>query len=86
MGSFTVVDVFHDLGLQPVPAQTWSAGNVARDAYLKATGQLPEKELRTKTGGGGSHCFAVYPEHWRPRVIAIVRLVATEGARQGRLF
>ena len=82
----TVIDVFHDLDLEPIPEDTWAAGNAARDLYLDTTGHLPPKELRNKTNGPGSHCFAVYPESWREELEEIVRLVAKRRANQLRLF
>lgn len=82
----TVIDVFHDLDLEPIPEDTWAAGNAARDLYEATTGQLPPKALRPKTNGPGSHCFAVYPESWREELEEIVRLVAKRRANQLRLF
>lgn len=82
----TVVDVFHDLGLEPIPEDTWSAGAAARNLYEEIVGQPPPLELRRKTNGGGSHCFAVYPSSWRPRLEGIVKSVAQVRAKQLTLF
>lgn len=82
----TVIDVFHDLDLEPIPEDTWAAGNAVRDLYEATTGHLPLKALRPKTNGPGSHCFAVYPESWREEIEEIVKLVARRRASQLRLF
>ncbi|HEX8835447.1 MAG TPA: hypothetical protein VF748_00795 [Candidatus Acidoferrum sp.] len=82
----TVIDVFRDLQLEPIPEQTWAAGNRVRDRYLELYGVLPTKELRTKTYDGGTHCFAVYPLSFRPVIERIVNDIATEAARQMDLF
>lgn len=60
----TVLDVIRDLGLEPEKGLSWTVGNVVREKYKQKTGRLPKKELRPKTNGGGSHCFAVYPDSW----------------------
>ena len=50
----------------------WAIGNLVRDAYWKQYGTLPEKGLRDKTSGKGSHCFALYPDEFLPAVDAIL--------------
>jgi hypothetical protein len=82
----TVIDVFRDLDLEPIPEDTWAAGNAARDLYEATTGHLPPKALRPKTNESGSHCFAVYPASWREELEEIVKLVARRRASQLRLF
>lgn len=82
----TVIDVFRDLDLEPIPEDTWAAGNAVRDLYEATTGHLPPKALRPKTNETGSHCFAVYPESWREKIEEIVKLVARRRANQLRLF
>ena len=83
---FTVVDVFRDLGFSPIPEDTWEAGILARNLYEKSVGEPPALELRAKTNGGGSHCFAVYPPIWRPRIEDIVKKIASTKANQLTLF
>jgi hypothetical protein len=51
----------------------WSAGNDARQLYWQRFSKEPPKELRTKTGGGGSHCFAIYPDAWFDDLERIIR-------------
>lgn len=82
----TVVDVIRDMGIEPEPNLTWAVGAAVRDLYEDKNGRLPEKRLRTKTDGHGSHCFAVYPESMRPEIEKIVGLFETNNKRQGTLF
>lgn len=45
-------------------AAMWRVGNAVRDRWCadpRSNGRLPEKQLRQKGSGSGSHCFAVYP-------------------------
>lgn len=82
----TVPEVFRALGFEPVPEATWAVGAAVREAWRAETGALPPKALRPKTGGGGSHCFAVYPPDWQPRIAEFVRAHASAAAAQGKLF
>ena len=82
----TVVDVFRELGFEPLPEDTWAVGSAMQKRYAEIVGKQPDKELRTKTGGGGSHCFAIYPSSWRPEIERLVKLFASQRARQGELF
>jgi len=87
---FTVTDVIRSLGLEVENDLSWQAGNRVRRAWLKRTGDLPEKRLRKKTAGSGSHCFAVYPHHFHVEALRIVSAVADQlysaRARQLGLF
>lgn len=82
----TVVDVMRDLGLEVTPSLSWSIGAAVRALYEERYGALPDKALRAKTNGAGSHCFAVYPEHMRADIVAIVRRHKVESDRQLRMF
>lgn len=84
--SITVMDVFRELQIEPEPSVSWSVGAAVRRLYESETGSLPPKELRPKTSGGGSHCFAAYPDSWRPRIVAAIQSHQTQTARQGDLF
>ena len=84
--TFTVIDVFRHLDLEPDPEDTWAAGARLRDMYEDAAGKLPDKALRPKTSGTGSHCFAVYPPKWWDKAVEIVMLIADQKARQPRLL
>jgi hypothetical protein len=80
----TVISVFRELGIEPVPAVTWSVGARVRDLYEQRFGREPPKDLRPKTAGGGSHCFAIYPASWRNEIAEIIRQHKTEQDRQTR--
>lgn len=82
----TVTDVSRGMNLVMEKEVAWAVGAAVRDLYELKYGALPEKELRTKTSGGGTHCFAVYPERMRPEIARIIRRHKTESDRQGRLF
>jgi hypothetical protein len=78
----TVVDVIRSLGIEPEPRLTWSVGNAVRALYESRNGSLPEKDLRGKTSGKGSHCFAIYPKHMKTDIEKIVRSHQVQAARQ----
>lgn len=82
----TIVDVCRDIGVEVEPRLTWAVGNRVRELWEQRHGGLPEKELRRKTAGKGSHCLAVYPEHWRNDIETIIRLHETMERSQGDLF
>lgn len=82
----TVVDVFKAMGLSPTVQMTWAVGAAVRDRYQERFGHLPEKVLRTKTSGSGSHCFAVYPPSWRPVIVECISRVNAARAAQPDLF
>jgi hypothetical protein len=86
MGEITVVDVIRDMGVEVTNELTWSVGARMREMWRDEHGDLPEKGLRPKTAGPGSHCFAVYPEHWRQRIVAVVRQHVVFAERQISLF
>lgn len=86
VGGITIIDVMHAMGIEPTNDLTWSVGNQVRDLYESRYSALPEKDLRTKTNGTGSHCFAVYPETMRADIVKIIKAQHTERQRQGELF
>jgi hypothetical protein len=86
VSELTVIDVMRDLGLEPTPEVTWPVGAIVRDLYEQRYGCLPEKKLRPKTSGEGTHCFAVYPTSMRPEIEKVIRAHQTEAARQMVLF
>ena len=76
-----------DMGVEITSKLSWEIGNVVRDLWItKHDGVPPDKELRTKTSGHGSHFLAVYPESWRYQIEDVVRFYCTEKARQGKLL
>jgi hypothetical protein len=82
----TVIDVFREIGYEPIKQDTWSVGGLVRNKYFEVVGKLPEKKLRVKTCGVGVHCFAVYPDTWRPIIAEIIREHASQKAEQLDLF
>ena len=82
----TVMDVLRSMKIEITPALSWSVGAKVRERYRALTTRDPEKELRKKTDGAGSHCFAVYPETMRPEIERIIRDHATTAAAQASLF
>jgi hypothetical protein len=82
----TVVDVCRRMGVEPETDLMWSVGNAVRRRYEARYGRLPPKQLRQKTGGGGSHCFAIYPHEWEPVIAEVIRAHGGQKQRQGDLF
>jgi hypothetical protein len=85
-GMITVVQVMLDIGIEPTNELCWPVGNEVRDVWVLENGRPPFKELRQKTNGHGSHCFAVYPADWYFRIRAIILRHNAEAQRQGDLF
>ena len=71
---FTVIDVMRDMGIKdPDKGLTWTVGDMVKNKWFEIHGQLPEKQLRPKTNGPGSHCFAVYPPAFQPEIKRIIQ-------------
>ena len=81
----SVSEICHAMGVELTSRDMVVVGAEARDAYEKQTGRLPEKALRPKATGRGSHCFAVYPEPFVEVIVAIIRRRRFGTARQRRL-
>jgi hypothetical protein len=82
----TVPEVGKEMNFSLEKNVAWAVGAAVRDLYQNRYGELPKKRLRRKTNGGGSHCFAVYPEHMRQSIEQIIRMHEVEVSRQGSLF
>jgi hypothetical protein len=82
----TIIDVFREIGFEPLKRDTWPVGHLVRNKYFEVVGKLPDKKLRTKTCGVGVHCFAVYPATWRPVIEEIIRAHASQKSKQFDLF
>lgn len=80
--SLTVVGVCREMRVEIDPSLTWSVGARVRELYRDRFGHLPPKELRSKTAGGGSHCFAVYPDEMRQDIERVIRDHNAEAAKQ----
>jgi len=86
MPGITVPGVFKAMNIEPRPEWTWAVGDRLQKMYASEFGTQPPKELRTKTAGGGSHCFAVYPYEWFDRIKGVIAVIAKEGDSQQALF
>ena len=86
MRKITILDVCREMGVDLEPKAAWSAGSTMAEMWKDETGELPEKQLRTKTCGTGSHCFAVYPESWRERIREVIERVGYVQKAQLNLF
>jgi hypothetical protein len=82
----TIVDVFRRLGLRPVKQETWAVGAAVRDRYQEIYGALPLKDNRPKTNGGGTHCFALYPETFGPVIEQVIGRMKIARDAQRDLF
>lgn len=89
-GGVTVTERIKALGYESNKVLAWRVGAAIRNKWEELTGVLPEKDLRRKTSGGGSHCMAVYPPKWRPDIDAMIEKVAAqisaEDARQVQMW
>lgn len=81
----TVIDVARSMGVELSREDAWRIGAAIRDRYKAQNDRLPPKELRPKTSGIGSHCFAVYPESYRPLIERAIRSAGAVRTKQGSL-
>tara|TARA_R110002110_G_scaffold77412_1_gene203555 strand:+ start:467 stop:769 length:303 start_codon:yes stop_codon:yes gene_type:complete len=56
----------------------WIVGARARDAWMAANESPPDLELRRKTCGTGSHCFAIYPPPWAAVIDDMIDVTAAD--------
>lgn len=78
MQFITVIDVFRRLGLETDKRKTWAVGAIVARKWLVENGTEPPKMNRRKTAGGGSHCFAVYPESWFETIAELAKQTCAE--------
>lgn len=86
---WTVIDLLLQMGIAPEAPLSWEIGAIVREAYRAQYGRLPDKRLRVKTCGKGSHCFAVYPDEFlavAAPLVARVLLVRRPADAQLRLW
>ena len=84
--TITVIDVMRAKRVEITSDLSWSVGAEARDAWIRQTGQEPEKVLTPKTNGPGTHCIARYPLSFWREIERIVDQHQTEADRQMDLF
>ena len=68
MSRITIIQVAKSMGIELDNATAWSVGSEMAQKYVEEFAEQPPKELRPKTSGFGSHCFAVYPKTWEARI------------------
>jgi len=78
MAGFTVIDVIRQLGFEPERKLSWACGDATRNRYIEDYGYPPQKLLRKKTNGLGTHCFAVYPHAFLPVAKDVVSRLCEE--------
>ena len=66
--------------------QAWSLGTALATEHQHRYGLQPPKELRPKTSGSGSHCFATYPRSWIPLIRKAIIASTSEQQKQPPLF
>lgn len=84
--TITVIQVFKALDVLPQRTKTWPIGSHVAALYREEFGHEPPKELRPKTKGGGTHCFAVYPDNWFTRIADAIREFERKNGPQGDLW
>ena len=82
----TIPQVAKSMGVIMDNKTSWSVGSAMASMYEKEFGELPPKDLRPKTNGPGSHCFALYPANWQSKIEDVIRLHQDFAERQGDLF
>ena len=82
----TIIQVAKSIGVDLDNTTAWSIGSEMAASYVDAFGQQPPKELRPKTSGHGSHCFAIYPSDWRAKIIDAIKQRQVIAKSQKNLF
>lgn len=83
----TIQQVARSMGLSLPKETAWAIGTAMANAYKQDNnGTVVPKELREKTNGSGSHCFAVYPLSYVPRIRQAIEQAGVEQDRQGNLL
>ena len=85
-GWLSVHDAARKMGLELDDETAWSLGALIASAWQWQTGTAPLKDLRSKKSGSGTHCFALYPPEWLPRLQEIVLAVSNTRLSQTNLF
>jgi hypothetical protein len=85
-GMVTVIEVAAEMGVELPKKTAWSVGTAVATAYRSVYGAQPIKNNRPKTNGGGSHCFALYPQTFVPIIQEAIERAGAEKDRQARLL
>jgi len=70
---FSVVDVIREASPDHARTLAWTVGRKARRLHIDRYGCPPRKALRRKSGGSGSHDFAIYPPEMRNEIREMVQ-------------
>jgi hypothetical protein len=80
----TIIQVARAMGVELDNSTAWAIGAEMAQQYVDEFAEQPPKELRPKTCGAGSHCFAVYPSTWEERIRnSIAERVEIAAAQKG---
>jgi hypothetical protein len=82
----TIIEVARSMGIELSRDTAWALGAMMARRWADTFGEQPEKRLRPKTSGGGSHCFAVYPDSWVEPIKAAIKDTQLSAANQLSLF
>lgn len=82
----TIHQVARSMGVELDNNTAWSIGAGMADRYAREFGEQPPKELRPKTSGAGSHCFAVYPPTWEEHIRKAIQAHVDLSKRQMNIF
>jgi hypothetical protein len=82
----TIIDVARFMGVELPKEIAWEVGTAVANAYRTQHQRQPPKDLRKKTSGAGSHCFAVYPRSFVPLIVDAITRAGAEKDRQSSLF
>ena len=82
----TVIEVAESMGVELPKKAAWEVGSAVAAAYRSVYGTQPIKDLRPKSNGGGSHCFAIYPAPFVPIIQEAIERAGAEKDRQSKLL
>lgn len=82
----TVTQVARAMGIDLDNRVSWAVGTVMANLHVERFGEQPPKELRPKTNGPGSHCFATYPPTWEAEIRSVITSHLDAARNQGDLF
>jgi hypothetical protein len=82
----TIPEIARSMGVELKNEDAWAIGSAMARTYQQENGTEVPKALRSKTRGHGSHCFAVYPLSYVPRIRAAIEAAGAEKDRQGSFF
>ena len=82
----TVPQVARAMGVELDNRVSWAVGTEVANIYADRVGAQPSKDLRPKSSGAGSHCFAVYPPAWATTIRSVITSHLDAARNQGDLF